>query len=114
MAMVRREATRGILLVVMSTTISLLAVEAFLKWRPQFQAPAQYERFVFCGASTSRVREHQLFGWTEAPNNAYFEQQSEADGWATHIYNPTDFAIFIIPAMTMSSYWGIHSLGGHW
>jgi hypothetical protein len=91
MAMVRREATRGMLLVVLSTTIGLLAVEAFLKWQPQFQAPAQYERFVFCGASTGRVREHELFGWTEAPDNTYFEQQSEADGWAAHIYNSDGF-----------------------
>jgi hypothetical protein len=91
MAMIEREATRGILLVVLSATMSLLAVEAFLKWQPQLQAPAQYERLVFCGVSTGRVREHELFGWTEAPGNAYFEQQSEADGWAVHIYNSAGF-----------------------
>jgi hypothetical protein len=91
MAMVKPEAARGMLLVVLSTMMSLLALEAFLKWRPQFQAPAQYERVVFCGASASRVREHDLFGWTEVPDNAYFEQQSEADGWAVHAYNSAGF-----------------------
>ena len=37
------------------------------------------------------MRPHEIFGWTEAPNHSYFEQQSEADGWAAHIYNPMGF-----------------------
>ena len=89
--MARNGLSKSILLVVLSTAFSLLVIEGFLKWQPQFQAPSPLERFVSCAGSTSRMRAHEIFGWTEAPNHSYFEQQTEADGWAVHIYNPMGF-----------------------
>ena len=89
--MVRNGVTHSILLVILSTVFSLFVVEGFLKWQPQFQAPTPLERFVSCAGSTSRIRAHKIFGWTEVPNHTYFEQQTEADGWAVHIYNAEGF-----------------------
>jgi hypothetical protein len=89
--MARNGLSKSILLVVLSTAFSLLVIEGFLKWQPQFQAPSPLERVVSCDEPASRMREHEIFGWTEAPNHSYFEQQTEADGWAAHIYNPMGF-----------------------
>ena len=48
------------------------------------------------------MRAHEIFGWTEVPNHTYFEQQTEADGWAVHIYNLRGFVICLIPEPIMS------------
>jgi hypothetical protein len=89
--MARSGVTSSILLIGLSIAFGLLVVEGLLKWQPQFQAPTPVARLVSCTGLANRMREHEIFGWTEVPNHAYFEQQSEADGWAVHIYNSLGF-----------------------
>jgi hypothetical protein len=77
-----RICARNALLVVLSVALSVGAIEGFLRWRPEFQAAVPFGRRVVCDGPPGRMERHELFGWTEVPNSAYFEQMSEADGWA--------------------------------
>jgi hypothetical protein len=88
---VRSRAMKNILLVILSLALSIVVIEGFLVWKPEFQAAVPFDRRVFCDGPPGRMERHELFGWTEVPNSAYFEQQSEADGWAVHIYNADGF-----------------------
>jgi hypothetical protein len=88
---IRSSALKSVLLVTLSLAFSVLAIEGFLIWRPEFQALVPFSNQVFCAGPPQRGRPHENFGWTAAPNAAYFEQTSEADGWAVHIYNADGF-----------------------
>ena len=89
--MVRSRTMKNILLVALSVAFSVVVMEGFLIWKPEFQAVAPVPDRVFCAGPPGRMERHELFGWTEVPNSAYFEQTSEADGWAVHIYNADGF-----------------------
>jgi hypothetical protein len=89
--MVRSRAMNNILLVVLSSALGIVVIEGFLMWNPEFQALAPVPDRVFCAGPPGRMERHELFGWTEVPNSAYFERTSDADGWAVHIYNADGF-----------------------
>jgi hypothetical protein len=88
---IRSWALKNVLLVTLSLAFSVVVIEGFLKWRPDFQALVPFSNLVFCAGPPQVARPHEVFGWTAVPNSAYFEQTSEADGWAVHIYNADGF-----------------------
>jgi len=89
--MVKGRAVRNASLVILSVAISVVAIEGFLMWRPKFQALVPFSDLVFCAGPHSLAQSHELFERTAVPDSAYFEQTSEADGWAVHIYNAEGF-----------------------
>jgi hypothetical protein len=82
---------KNVLAVFVSLAFSVAAIEAFLIWRPEYQALVPFSEFVVCAGPARLVRPHELFGWTAAPESVYYEQTSEADGWAAHAYNADGF-----------------------
>ena len=88
---IRSWALNNILLVTLSLAFSVVVIEGFLMSRPEFQALVPSPNRVFCAGPPQAGRPHEIFGWTAVPNSAYFEQTSEADGWAVHIYNADGF-----------------------
>jgi hypothetical protein len=88
---IQSSALKNVLLVTLSLAFSVAVIEGFLMWRPDFQALVPFSNRVVCAEPPQPGRPHEIFGWTAAPNSAYFEQTSEADGWAVHIYNADGF-----------------------
>jgi GDSL-like Lipase/Acylhydrolase family len=88
---IRSWTLNNILLVALSLAFSVVIIEGFLMWRPEFQALVPFPNRVFCAGPPQAGWPHETFGWTAPPNSAYFEQTSEADGWAVHIYNAGGF-----------------------
>jgi hypothetical protein len=82
---------RNLLLVALSVAFGVIVIEGFLMWRPEFQAMVPFSNLVYCAGPPRLAQSHELFGWTAVPDSAYFEQTSEADGWAVHIYNAEGF-----------------------
>ncbi|MGH6902277.1 MAG: hypothetical protein ACREIR_06010, partial [Geminicoccaceae bacterium] len=82
---------RNLLLVALSVAFGVVVIEGFLMWRPEFQALVPFSNLVYCAGPPRLAQSHELFGWTAVPESAYFEQTSEADGWAVHIYNAEGF-----------------------
>ena len=82
---------KNFLVVILSVAFSVLLIEGLLIWRPEFQARPPSSKWVICTAPSRPGRPHPLFGWTGAPDIAYFEQTSEADGWTAHINNSDGF-----------------------
>ena len=89
--MVKSRAIGNIFLVLFSVAVSVAVVEGFLAWRPEFQALAPDANFVFCAGQPQSAQPRKLSGWSAVPDSAYFEQKSEADGWAVYIYNANGF-----------------------
>jgi hypothetical protein len=82
---------QNLLLAALSVICGLVLIEGFLILWPQYQALAPTASYVFCAGPHRTGQPHELFGYTAVPESAYFEQKSEADGWAVHIYNSDGF-----------------------
>jgi hypothetical protein len=82
---------RNALLVFLSSVVAISLIELLLVLEPGLQAENPPETHVFCEGPPRRLRPHIVLGATEAPDSAYFERKTEADGWAVHIYNEDGF-----------------------
>src|SRR5918995_1300705 len=82
---------RNALLGVLSSVVAISLIELLLVLQPGLQAENPPEAHIFCEGPPRNLRSDVVLGATEAPNSAYFERKTEADGWAVHIYNEAGF-----------------------
>ncbi|BCP53000.1 hypothetical protein K32_16170 [Kaistia sp. 32K] len=65
-----------------SILLSLAGAELVLRAFPQYQVQTGEGEYRFCTPIETRHRPHPTFGYTESPENSYFERFSTADPWS--------------------------------